>query len=126
MTQPTIKLLLLAAIALIAWYALRGGTRALHRVIWRGYVVLTLVAAVVCILFPGTLTWLAHQVGVGRGADLLLYVMVVTFGLVLVMVFRRLDVLERRYVQLARLAAIHEASGGAQPTRAPSAEEKDE
>jgi hypothetical protein len=111
MNQPTIKLLLLAAIAVIGWYALRGGTRVLHRVIWRGYVVLILVAAVLSILFPGALTWLAHRVGVGRGADLLLYVMSVTFGLIAVIVFRRLDALERKYVALARMAAIREAAG---------------
>jgi hypothetical protein len=109
MTQPTIKLILLAAIAVIGWYSLRGGSRVLHRVIWRGYVVLILIAAVLSILFPGGLTWLAHRVGVGRGADLLLYVLVVTFGLVSVILFRRLDALERRYVVLARAVAVQEA-----------------
>jgi small membrane protein len=110
MTQPTIKMLLLAAIAIIGWYSLRGGKRAVHRVIWRTFVVLILVAAVLSILFPGGLTWLAHRVGVGRGADLLLYVLVVTFALVSVILFRRVDALERKYVVLARAVAIQKAS----------------
>lgn len=110
MTQPIIKLLLLAAIAVVGWYSLRGGQRALHRVIWRAYVVGILVAAVLSTLFPQWLTWLANRVGVGRGADLLLYVLVVTFGLVSVILFRRLDTLERKYVALARSVAIAEAA----------------
>jgi hypothetical protein len=122
MTQPTIKLLLLAAILVIGWYSLRGGSRVLHRVLWRGYVVVILVAAVLSIFFPGGLTWLAHRVGVGRGADLLLYVLVVTFGLVSVILFRRLDSLERRYIVLARAVAVQEALLEA-PSQAPSPDE---
>jgi len=110
MTQPIIKLLLLAAIAVVGWYSLRGGQRALHRVIWRAYVVGILVAAVLSTLFPQWLTWIANRVGVGRGTDLLLYVLVVTFGLVSVILFRRLDTLERKYVALARSVALGEAS----------------
>jgi hypothetical protein len=125
MTQPTIKLLLLAAIALIGWYSLRGGRRVLHRVIWRGYVVLILVAAVLSILFPGGLTWLAHRVGVGRGADLLLYVLVVTFGLVSVILFRRLDALEHKYVMLARAVAVQEALDDAPPSTSFPDEDQD-
>jgi small membrane protein len=80
MTQPTIKLLLLAAIAVIGWYSLRGGKRVLHRVVWRAFVVPILCAGVLSILFPGGLIWVAHRVGVGRGADLLLYVLTVRSG----------------------------------------------
>jgi small membrane protein len=114
MTQPTIKLLLLAAIAVIGWYSLRGGRRVLHRVIWRAFIVLILGAGVLIILFPGSLTWLANRVGVGRGTDLLLYILVVTFGLVSVILFRRLDELERKYVAIARALAIQEASTDSQ------------
>jgi len=110
MTQPIIKLVLLAAIALVAFFALRGSTKAYHRVLWRGYVVGILVVAGVSIVFPGTLTWLAHKVGVGRGADLLLYVLVITFLLVSVILFRRLEQLERRYVGLARTIAVRQAA----------------
>lgn len=110
MNQPVIKLLLLAAIAVVGWYSLRGGQRALHRVIWRAYVVGILVAAVLSTLFPQWLTWIANRVGVGRGTDLLLYVLVVTFGLVSVILFRRLDTLERKYVALARSVALGEVS----------------
>jgi hypothetical protein len=109
MTQPIIKLVLLAAIAVVALFALRGSTKAIHRVVWRGFVVGGLVAAALAVIFPGRLTWLAHKVGVGRGADLVLYVMVVVFMLVSVILFRRISDLERKYVVLARALAVREA-----------------
>ena len=109
MTQPIIKLVLLAAIVVVALFALRGSTRAFHRVVWRGFVVGGLAAAALSVVFPGRLTWLAHKVGVGRGADLVLYILVVTFMLVSVILFRRIADLERKYVVLARALAIREA-----------------
>jgi hypothetical protein len=111
MTQPTIKLLLLAAIAVIGWYSLRGGKRVLHRVVWRVFVVLILCAGVLSILFPSGLTWLANRVGVGRGADLLLYVLAAAFGLVGMTQFRWLDRLEPKYALRDRAFALQGASG---------------
>jgi hypothetical protein len=104
-----IKLLLLAAILVIGLLAFRGSQKPIHKVIWRAYVVLVLIAAALAIVFPNALTRLANEVGVGRGADLLLYVLVVTFMLVSVVLFRRLAALERRYTQLARTIAVQEA-----------------
>jgi len=109
MTQPIIKILLLAAIAVVALFALRGSTRAIHRVVWRGFVIGGLLAAALSVLFPGALSWLAHKVGVGRGADLVLYILVVAFMLISVILFRRMAELERRYVVLARELAIRQA-----------------
>jgi hypothetical protein len=108
MTQPLIKLLLLAALAVVGYYAVRGSRRALHRVVWRGFVVLALFGGVFSVLFPNSLTRVANDVGVGRGADLLLYVLTVAFMLVSVVLFRRLTDLERRYVALARTIALRD------------------
>ena len=105
-----IKLLLLAAILVIGLLAFRGSQKPIHKVIWRAYVVLVLLAAALAVVFPNALTRLAHEVGVGRGADLLLYVLVVTFMLVSVVLFRRLAALERRYTQLARTIAVTNAN----------------
>lgn len=101
-----IKLLLLAAIVVVALLAFRGSRRSLHTVVWRAYVVLVVLAAGLSVVFPDLLTAVAHVVGVGRGADLLLYVLVVTFMLVSVVLFRRLSELERRYTLLARKVAL--------------------
>lgn len=104
-----IKLLLLAAILVVGLLAFRGSQKPIHKVIWRAYVVLVLIAAALAVVFPNSLTRIANEIGVGRGADLLLYVLVVTFMLVSVVLFRRLAALERRYTELARMLAIHEA-----------------
>lgn len=104
-----IKLVLLAAIVAIGVLAFRGSRKALHKVLWRAYVVLVAVAAGLSVVFPDALTTVARFFGVGRGADLLLYVLVVTFMLVSVVLFRRLNELERRYTQLARAVAVRDA-----------------
>jgi hypothetical protein len=109
MSQPLIKFLLLAGLAVVGYYAVRGSTRALHRAVWRGFVLLALVAGVLAVIFPNALTTVAVAVGVGRGADLLLYIMVVTFMLVSVVLFRRVNDLERKYVSLARALALRDA-----------------
>lgn len=107
--MTVIKILLLVAIVAFALLALRGSRRAIHKVLWRAYVLVVVVAAVLSILFPDSLTKAAELVGVGRGADLLLYVLVVTFMLVSVVLFRRIAELERRYTQLARSVAVSSA-----------------
>lgn len=112
MTLPLIKILLLAAILVFGLLALRGSRKAIHKVIWRAYVVLVALAAGLSVIFPDALTRVARLVGVGRGADLLLYVLVVTFMLVVVVLFRRMGELERKYVELARVLAIREARHG--------------
>ena len=122
MTQPIIKLLLLAAIALVSLYAVRGSRRAIHRVVWRAFVVLALLAAALSVVFPNGLTKVAKAVGVGRGADLLLYLLVVAFMLITVILFRRLSDLERKYVVLARALAIRDAQAAHCPTPAPEEE----
>jgi hypothetical protein len=104
-----IKLLLLSSILVVGILAFRGSQKPIHKVLWRAYVVVVLMAAALAVLFPDALTRVANAVGVGRGADLLLYVLVVTFLLVSVVLFRRLAVLERRYTVLARKIAVSEA-----------------
>jgi hypothetical protein len=61
----------------------------------------------------------AKLVGVGRGADLLLYLLVVAFMLITVILFRRLSDLERKYVVLARTLAIRDARAAHDSTSAP-------
>ena len=104
-----IKLLLLAAIVVIGLLAFRGSRKALHKVLWRAYVVLVVIAAGLAVIFPDALTEVANVLGIGRGADLLLYLLVVTFMLVSVVLFRRINALERRYTALARAMAVQEA-----------------
>ena len=62
MTQPIIKMFLLAAIAVVGLFALRGSTRAMHRVLWRGYVVVhPRRPRPSASLFPASTTWIAQS-----------------------------------------------------------------
>lgn len=103
-----IKLVLLAAIVLIAFAAFRGSQGPVHKAAWRVYVVLVLSAAVVAVIFPLSTTRLANALGVGRGTDLVLYVLAVTVMWITVVTFRRLSELERMVTRLSRALAIRD------------------
>lgn len=66
-------------------------------------------AGVLAVAFPGTLSRLARLVGVGRGTDLLLYVLVVVFIGSLAMHSRRAAELARMITLTTRRVAILEA-----------------
>lgn len=104
-----IKLLLLAGVGAFGLLAYRGARTAGHRVLWRAGGLGAVAAAVLSVAFPDSLTAFARLLGVGRGADLVLYSSVIVFLLVAVAVFRRINELEARCVALARALAIHEA-----------------
>jgi hypothetical protein len=57
----------------------------------------------------------AHVVGVGRGADLLLYLLAVCFLLTVTVLFRRIAELEQRCVTLTRTLALVEAERSTTP-----------
>jgi small membrane protein len=108
--MPIIKLLLLGGIAIFGILAFRGGQSAAHRAFWRLGGLVVIVAAALSVLFPDSLTSIAQEVGVSRGSDLLLYVLVVSFLLVVVTIFRRIGELEQRHTDLVRKVAIDEAA----------------
>lgn len=61
--------------------------------------------------FDSTVSAIAHAVGVGRGADLVLYTALPICLLVVIMVFARLRRLESQLTALARGLAITGATG---------------
>ena len=73
---------------------------------------LTIPAAIFVIMFPDTSTDVAHVLGVGRGADLLLY------GLTIIIIFQAFDTYakgkeeQKRSVAIVRRLAILEARMG--------------
>jgi hypothetical protein len=58
---------------------------------------------------PDDVTWVAHRLGVGRGTDLLLYALIVTFVLAMLATYLRINEDEQRVTQLARAVAIRDA-----------------
>lgn len=108
MRQLAIQLLLIAGILAIAWRLLVSygqKAQALRRI---GLILLA-AFAVWSILDPRIWTRLAQLVGIGRGADLILYGLVVAFLGFVVTTFRRFRDMETRYTRLARRLALDEA-----------------
>ena len=65
--------------------------------------------AAYAVLRPDDVTWVAGLLGVGRGADLVLYVLVVGFGFFAISTYLRFKELELKYARLARAIALNEA-----------------
>jgi len=73
-----IRIALIVLVALAAMMLLRG-QGAKHQAVRRLGLVAFALLAVAAIVFPDAVTVVANWIGVGRGADLLLYVLVVVF-----------------------------------------------
>lgn len=118
MKQLSVQLILIAGTLAIAWRLLISygqKAQALRRL---GLLVFA-AFAVWSILDPTVWTRLAQAVGIGRGADLILYGLVVAFFGFVVTTFRRFRDMELRYTRLARRLALDEAPPP--PTRSESA-----
>ena len=64
---------------------------------------------VYAVLQPDRLTWAANRLGVGRGTDLVLYLLVVAFIFGMLNFYLRFREIDRRFTELARTLAIREA-----------------
>lgn len=105
-----IQILLVAGVILVGLFLARpaGGDShlALRRLFMLGFVLV----AVASILFPQWLTWLANSIGVGRGADLLLYALVLAFLVSVASSYRRNVMMNRKLTLLAREIALARAA----------------
>ena len=62
------------------------------------------------VILPDIASWLAHLVGVGRGADLLMYISLTGIMYVLILIYSRLNELEAQITHLARDIAINRSA----------------
>ena len=118
--QIVIQVLLLVAVAVVAILLTRSTANARHQAIRRILLVGFVALAALSVIFPDWLTWLARRVGVGRGADLLLYALAIAFLSYIATSFRRLGELDRKLTLLTRelaltRARLEEAANGASP-----------
>lgn len=100
-----IQVLLIAAIvALFGLLRSRASakTRAWVKIGYVGFVL----AGVYAVLRPDDTTVLARWLGVARGTDLMLYVLIVVFVFTTLSTYMRFKDLEFRYAQLARAIAL--------------------
>jgi small membrane protein len=118
-----IQIILLVAIAIIAVLLTRSTAGARHQAVRRLLLAGFVVLAVLSVLFPYWLTVLARFLGVGRGADLLLYALVIAFLSSLATTYRTTGLLNRRITVLARKVALAEAALAAQEARSEQQEQ---
>ncbi|MGV8972738.1 MAG: DUF2304 domain-containing protein [Rhodoglobus sp.] len=102
------QIIAVAVIALAAFFWLRGGG-ARHQAVRRIFMLIFIVAAASSVFFPQVWTYAANAVGVGRGADLLLYFMVLTFLGFVATTYRRFRQNEEQLTELARQLALARA-----------------
>jgi hypothetical protein len=107
-----IQLLLILAVIVIGGFLMRRTGADSHLAIRRLGMALFVIAAILAILFPQSLSWVANLVGVGRGTDLLLYALVIVFLAVIYTQYRHNLAAQRKLTLLTRRIALLEAEQG--------------
>jgi len=72
----------------------------------RFIIVLIIMTGMVFVIFPSLTTDIANLIGVGRGADLLLYFSLIGFSFVIIIIYSKQRKLERLLTELLRKNAI--------------------
>lgn len=101
-------ILVLAAIGALVYFVRSGqsvGVRASKRLAFAAFVLISIYA----VLRPSDVTWVARQVGVGRGTDLLVYLLVVGFIFGMLNSYLRDREISQHLTNLARQLAIRDA-----------------
>ena len=101
-----IKILLITGVVFIAVYFFVRLRNSLFDLI---LLLLLVGAAVVFILFPEITNQLAHNLGVGRGADLVFYTSIIIFWYVILKLYARIRKLEQVLTIFIRKKSIEEA-----------------
>ena len=101
-----IKILLIAAAISAGFLFLRrpalGGHLAVRRVVG----LLVLLGGIFAVLFPLAVTDVANAVGVGRGTDLVLYVLVMVFLFTSMSLYQRVSALDLQITEITRQLAL--------------------
>lgn len=101
-----IKVLLIAAVMTLLIYLLLSRRSAQSRAwVKVGYLVFV-VGGIYAVLRPDDTTVVANWVGVRRGTDLMLYVLIIAFAFTTLSTYMRFRDVELRYARLARAVAL--------------------
>lgn len=106
MDQTIIKTILIILFVMFGIMLLRTGGSARTQAIRTIALVFLLAAAIVAVIFPQIINDLAVSVGIGRGADLLLYAFIIVFIGNSLQVARKRSAQDARITQLARTLAL--------------------
>lgn len=101
-----IKVLLITAVVTLLVYLLLSRHSAQSRAwVKVGYLVFV-IAGIYAVLRPDDTTVVANWVGVRRGTDLMLYMLIIVFAFTTLSTYMRFRDLELRYARLARAVAL--------------------
>lgn len=104
--MTSIQAILIAGFVFAAIFATRiFRTRFLYRLI----ALAMFLTALVLIIFPDLTTVIAHALGVGRGADLLLYFSLVSGIYIALLLYLRIRELDQKIAELTRAIALRDA-----------------
>lgn len=106
--QIIVQIVLVLAVIVVSLALMRGGSNARHLAIRRIMLVIFAVVAALSIFFPELLTMLARSLGIGRGTDLVLYGLIVSFLVFMATTYQRFRHMETTLTQLSRRIAIDE------------------
>ena len=106
--QIIVQIVLVLAVIVVSLALMRGGSNARHLAIRRIMLVIFAVVAALSIFFPELLTMLARSLGIGRGTDLVLYGLIVSFMVFMATTYQRFRHMETTLTQLPRRIAIDE------------------
>lgn len=112
-----VQLALVLAVVVSALVLMRGGSNARHLAIRRILLIAFGFAAALSVFFPSMMTTVASWFGIGRGTDLVLYGLVVSFLVFMATTYQRFRHTEMSITRLARRIAIDEAE---RPWESPS------
>lgn len=98
------------ALILVGVYLLKARKTASQQAIRRLFILLALVAGLLAVIFPNYTTVVAGVLGIGRGADLLLYAFVIFALFYVVHQYRRQLWQEKVITDLARAQTLAQAA----------------
>jgi len=98
--------LVLMSVVIVALYFARMRSQLLDRVV----AVTLFIASLVMIIRPDLTTTIAHHFGVGRGSDLVFYLMISGLAFLCVALYTKIRKLEEAQTIIVRELAIREAS----------------
>lgn len=104
-----IKVALIGSIAALLVLLLRSRHSARTRAWVKVGYVLFVLGGIYAVLRPDDTTIVAHWLGVRRGTDLMLYMLIMAFSFTTLSTYMRFKDLELRYVRLARVVALNAA-----------------
>jgi hypothetical protein len=118
-----VQLILVAAFFLLFFVAIRSRTAHSVSASKKLFFLFFVMVVIAAVLSPAAVTWVANLVGVGRGTDLVLYILAVTFGFYVVNDYLRGQDNRDQLHRLARQIAVLEAVERYHLDQAPEADE---